>query len=128
MPDHRLPGRLCPLTARCNAIPLGRPAVFWQVSPIFGLFLGETVHSTAGLPNYGRLLPMVAVPVALQGRLPTSWVPSLFGSQRPLEGNRHYALDLRAFNMEGGAYLSEYERLADYRFPMRAESTFIKLL
>ena len=42
---------------------------------------------------------MVAVPVALQGRLPTSWVPSLFGSQRPLEGNRHYAHALRAFNM-----------------------------
>ena len=71
---------------------------------------------------------MVAVPVALQGRLPTSWVPSLFGSQRPLEGNRHYALAPRAFNMEGGAYLSEYERLADCRFPVCAESTFIKLL
>ena len=42
---------------------------------------------------------MVAVPVALQGRLPTSWVPSLFGSQRPRGVNWHYALDLRAFNM-----------------------------
>ena len=42
---------------------------------------------------------MVAVPVALQGRLPTPWVPSLFGSQRPLKGNRHYALAPRAFNV-----------------------------
>ena len=77
----------------------GRPAVFWQASSIIGLLLERRSLRMQVSPINPASFPLSVAPFALPGRLPTAWVPSLFGSQRAREVKRHRGCSLQAFNM-----------------------------